>query len=116
MIFDLARQSVRDLNGFLHGDLQAKGLPDVQVLSPNGAHSVAVGVNAPVKIAIEGHVGYYAAGMNQHADIDIRGNAGPGVAEGMCSGSVHVRGFASVAAGAAAHGGLLVIDQDASLR
>src|SRR5262245_65683346 len=34
----------------------------------------------------------------------------------MCSGSVHVRGFASVSAGAAGHGGLLVIDGDASLR
>ena len=34
----------------------------------------------------------------------------------MCSGRVHVHGFASVAAGAAAHGGLLVIDGDASLR
>jgi glutamate synthase domain-containing protein 3 len=116
MIFDLSRQSLRELNAFLHGDLHAQGLPEVQVHSPNGAHSIAVGVDAPVKIAIEGHVGYYAAGMNQHADIDIHGNAGPGVAEGMCSGRVHVRGFASVAAGAAAHGGLLVIDGDASLR
>jgi glutamate synthase domain-containing protein 3 len=34
----------------------------------------------------------------------------------MCSGRVRVTGFASVAAGAAAHGGLLVIDGDASLR
>src|SRR5262245_13453050 len=34
----------------------------------------------------------------------------------MCSGRVHVKGFASVSAGAAAHGGLLVIDGDASLR
>ena len=32
------------------------------------------------------------------------------------SGRVHVRGFASTAAGASAHGGLLVIDGDASLR
>ena len=32
------------------------------------------------------------------------------------SGKVHVRGFASTAAGASAHGGLLVIDGDASLR
>ena len=33
----------------------------------------------------------------------------------MC-GRVHVKGFASNAAGASAHGGLLVIDGDASLR
>ena len=34
----------------------------------------------------------------------------------MTSGVVHVKGFASVSAGAAAHGGLLVIEGDASLR
>jgi glutamate synthase domain-containing protein 3 len=54
--------------------------------------------------------------MNQLATVLIRGNAGPGVAEGMMSGVVRVEGFASVSAGAAAHGGLLVIEGDASLR
>ena len=114
MNFDLAQQSVRDLNAYLHGTLA----PDatLTVTSPNGAHNIAVGVNAAVAVKVDGHVGYYAAGMNQLATIDIHGNAGPGVAEGMCSGEVRVRGFASVAAGAAAHGGLLVIDGDASLR
>jgi len=34
----------------------------------------------------------------------------------MMSGRVHVKGFASTAAGASAHGGLLIIDGDASLR
>ena len=34
----------------------------------------------------------------------------------MMSGRVHVKGFASVAAGASGQGGLLVIDGDASLR
>jgi len=114
--FDLSKSTVRDLNAFLHGDLATAGLPRVRVSAPDGAHNIAVGVNAPVRIEIDGHVGYYAGGMNQLADIDIRGNAGPGVAEGMTSGRVHVRGFASVSAGAAAHGGLLVIDGDASLR
>lgn len=114
MNFDLARQSVRELNAYLHADAVP---PDpVTVTSPNGAHNIAVGVNAPVSIQVAGHVGYYAGGMNQLASIDIHGNAGPGVAEGMCSGEVRVRGFASVAAGAAAHGGLLVIEGDASLR
>src|SRR5258706_15417203 len=54
--------------------------------------------------------------MNQCATVLIRGNAGPGVAEGLASGVVNVKGFASVSAGAAAHGGLLVIEGDASLR
>jgi glutamate synthase domain-containing protein 3 len=112
--FDLARQTLRELNQFLHKGLG--GVKKVKVLNPDGAHSIAAGVNAPVEIEIDGHAGYYAGGMNQHASLLVRGNAGPGVAEGMTSGRVHVKGFASVSAGAAAHGGLLVIEGDASLR
>jgi len=115
MSFDLAQQPLRDLNQYLHGDLPAQGL-SVAVHNPDGAHSIAVGVDAPVDIDIHGHAGYYAAGMNQQARVTVHGNAGPGVAENMMSGRVHVKGFASVAAGASGHGGLLVIDGDASLR
>lgn len=112
--FDLASTPLRTLNRYLHGPLDRE--TRVIVRNPDGAHNIAVGVDAPIAIEIQGHAGYYAAGMNQHAHVVIDGNAGPGVAEGMTSGVVHVRGFASVAAGAAAHGGLLVIDGDASLR
>jgi len=112
--FDLASRKLRELNQFLHGDLGL--VKQVRVLNPDGAHSIAVGVNAPVAINIAGHAGYYAAGMNQLADVDIAGNAGPGVAENMMSGRVHVHGFASVSAGASAQGGLLIVDGDAGLR
>ena len=33
--------------------------------------------------------------MNKQARITVHGNAGPGVAENMMSGSVRVKGFAS---------------------
>ena len=46
----------------------------------------------------------------------MHGNVGWGVAENMMSGSVRVKGFASESAGASGHGGLLVIEGDASLR
>jgi methylamine---glutamate N-methyltransferase subunit B len=112
--FDLQRQTVRDLNDYLHKRLN--GEREIAVVNPDGAHCIGVGIDAEVSIQVEGHVGYYAAGMNKQAHITINGNCGPGVAEGMSSGIVHVKGFASVAAGAAAHGGLLIIDGDASLR
>lgn len=114
--FDLEQQTVRALNRFLHGDAAALAGREVSVTSPNGAHNIAVGVNADVRVRVEGHAGYYAGGMNQHATIVIEGSAGTGVAENMMSGKVHVRGFASNGAGASAHGGLLVIDGDAGLR
>ena len=112
--FDLSGGSVRELNQFLHGDL--KGIGKVRVENPDGAHSIAVGVDAPVRIEIVGHAGYYAGGMNKSATIVVEGNAGPGAAENMMSGRVEVRGFASGGAGASAHGGLLVIRGDAGLR
>jgi glutamate synthase domain-containing protein 3 len=114
VVFDLERQTVRDLNQFLHGDLT--GVDTVTVENPDGAHSIAVGLNAPIRIDIGGHAGYYAAGMNKEATVVVHGNAGPGVAENMMSGRVEVTGFASGGAGASAHGGLLVIRGDAGLR
>ena len=66
------------------------------MLNPDGAHNIAVGVDAPVDIDIDGHAGYYVAGMNKQARVTVHGNAGPGVAENMMSGRVHVKGFASV--------------------
>jgi glutamate synthase domain-containing protein 3 len=114
---DLATVPLRELNQRLH-DL-AGGTPGSthwRVLNPNGAHAVACGVDADVEIEIEGHVGYYCAGMNQRATVRVHGNAGPGVAENMMSGAVLVDGNASQSAGASAHGGLLVVCGDASAR
>jgi glutamate synthase domain-containing protein 3 len=114
--FDLASASVRELNQFLHHDLVASGVKHVDVVNPNGAHSIAVGVNHPVDIDIRGQGGYYLGGMNKFANITVHGNVGWGVAENMMSGSVRVKGFASESAGASGHGGTLVIEGDASLR
>jgi glutamate synthase domain-containing protein 3 len=116
LTFDLERATVRELNQFLHKPASELEGQAVTVVAPNGAHNLAVGVDAPVRVTIAGHAGYYAGGMNKHATIEIDGSAGTGVAENMMSGKVHVKGFASNGAGASAHGGLLVIDGDAGLR
>jgi methylamine---glutamate N-methyltransferase subunit B len=115
LAFDLAQTPLREVNQFLHHKVDQQH-QTIQILNPDGAHNVAVGLDAPIAVEIMGHVGYYAAGMNKLANVTIHGNAGPGVAENMMSGRVHVKGFASVSAGASAHGGLLIIDGDASLR
>jgi glutamate synthase domain-containing protein 3 len=109
---DLAMHPVRELNQMLHDSPRGCW----QVLHPDGRHCIAAGVDAPVEIGIEGHVGYYCAGMNKQADVTINGSAGPGVAENMMSGSVRVLGNVSHCAGASSHGGLLVVEGDASAR
>jgi methylamine---glutamate N-methyltransferase subunit B len=112
-VVDLAVTPLRDLNRRLHE-------PDPpgrwRVLNPNGAHAVACGIDAELEVEIEGHVGYYCAGMNKLATVRVHGNAGTGVAENMMSGTVVVDGYASQSAGATGRGGLLVVHGDASAR
>lgn len=113
---DLAKSSVRDLNAALHRLGMDTNETHWRVRNPRGQHSVAVGLEAPVVVEIDGHVGYYCAGMNKDATVIVNGNAGQGVAENMMSGKVWVKGDASQAAGATGCGGLLVIDGNASAR
>jgi glutamate synthase domain-containing protein 3 len=111
-VVDLATTSIRELNAELH----APTARHYEVLAPQGAHAVAAGIHADISVDVRGHVGYYAAGMNDGGRVTVHGNAGTGVAENMMSGSVRVTGDASQSAGATAHGGLLVIEGSASMR
>ena len=113
--YDLAIQSVRELNQALH-DLPTDASNEIVISNPAGAHAVACGIDAPINVTVVGHTGYYSAGMHKTGRVTIEGNVGVGVAENMMSGEVHVKGNASQSAGATAHGGLLVIDGDASAR
>jgi glutamate synthase domain-containing protein 3 len=113
---DLEHETVRGLNAMMHGLSRETNQGYWRVLNPRGRHAIVAGLDAPVSIDIVGNVGYYCAGMNKQAHVVIHGNAGVGVAENMISGLVHVKGDASQAAGATAHGGTLVIDGNASAR
>jgi glutamate synthase domain-containing protein 3 len=109
---DLATESLRDLNAGLH----AAEAGTWRVLHPGGRHNIAVGVDAELSIEIDGHAGYYCAGMNQRASVRVNGSVGVGVAENMMSGRVVVEGDASQSAGATARGGLLVVRGNAAAR
>jgi glutamate synthase domain-containing protein 3 len=109
---DLGESGVRGLNAELHG--AAPGRWDV--VNPAGLHAIAAGLTVAHDVRVEGHVGYYCAGMNQEAAVTVRGNCGVGVAENMMSGTVRIEGDASQAAGASAHGGLLAISGNAAAR
>ncbi len=114
-VVDLATTPLRDLNRRLHqvGGAEPRSW---RVLNPNGAHAVACGLKDEIAVEIEGHVGYYCAGMNKLALVRVHGNAGTGVAENMMSGTAIVDGNASQSAGATGRGGLLVIQGDAAAR
>ena len=113
-LVDLATTPLRELDRRLHE------LPGAtkswRIVNPNGAHAIACGLDADIDVEIQGHVGYYCAGMNKLATVRVHGNAGPGLAENLMSGAVLVDGSASQSAGASGHGGLLAVQGDASAR
>jgi methylamine---glutamate N-methyltransferase subunit B len=115
-IVDLAETPLREVNQRLHDLADTPGPRHWRVLNPSGAHAVACGLDADVEVEIEGHVGYYCAGMNKRATVRVHGNASTGLAENMISGTVVIDGNASQSAGATGHGGLLVVHGDASAR
>jgi glutamate synthase domain-containing protein 3 len=116
-VVDLASTPLRELNQRLHELADGRaGARRWRVLNPNGAHAVACGLDADVEVEIEGHVGYYCAGMNKLATVHVHGNAGPGLAENLTSGTVVVDGNASQTAGATGRGGLLAIHGSAAAR
>ena len=80
---DLGALGTRRINE-LHA---SPGAPKaLTITNPHGAHALACGLDGDLEVTIEGHVGYYCAGMNKHAGVTINGNAGVGVAENMMSG------------------------------
>jgi glutamate synthase domain-containing protein 3 len=113
--FDLAVTPLRELNAALHA-VDDSSPRHWRVLNPRGAHALAVGIDAPIEVEIEGHAGYYCAGMNKQATVRVHGNVGVGCAENIMSGSVIVDGNASQSAGATGRGGLLVIRGSAAAR
>lgn len=115
-IVDLAVTPLREFNSALHKLNGHSNDTHWEVLNPLGKHAIAVGIDAPITVEINGHVGYYCGGMNKQAKIVIAGNAGVGIGENMMSGEIHIKGDASQAAGATGCGGFLVIDGNASAR
>lgn len=113
---DLSKATVRELNRRLHSLPPDTNERLWRIVNPKGAHALVAGLTLPIRVEIEGHAGYYCAGMNKEAEVVVNGHVGQGVAENMMSGTVRVTGNASQAAGATGHGGLLVIEGSTSSR
>jgi len=114
--FDLEESGLRALNQALQEQTDSANQMDWHIKNPKGKHAIAVGLDAPINIKIDGSTGYYCGGMNKQAHIYVNGSVGPGAAENMMSGRIIVEGDASQYAGATGNGGLLVIKGNSASR
>ena len=103
---DAASMSTREINR----SLRALPCGKAVVVNPAGRHNLAVGLDAPLLVEIDGPAGFYAGGLGKRSCVTVNGPAGDGVAENLMSGEVRVRGSAGRGAAASAHGGLVVVD------
>ena len=113
---DVTEQGLRYLNETLQQQSTGTNQKEWDIINPRGSHAIAVGLDAPIQVTVNGSTGYYCGGMNKQASITVKGSAGPGVAENMSSGMVVVEGEASQYAGATGRGGTLVIRGNAASR
>src|SRR5262245_12471910 len=107
--------ATRDVNRRIR-EAVAAGHREIILLEPDARHNLAVALLQPVRIAIEGSVGYYCAGMMDGGTVIVRGSAGWGLAESMLSGAVVVHGSAGSGAAASIRGGTVVVRGDAAAR
>lgn len=112
---DCRDRSPREINAEIRRLIQA-GQSDILLTNPGARHNLGVGLCVPVRIHVEGSVGYYCAGMIDGPSFEIAGGAGWGLAESMLSGRVLVKGNAGNGAAAAIRGGTVVIFGSAAAR
>lgn len=112
---DCEGKTTREINREIHRLIEA-GEREITLLNPKARHNLAVAILRPVRIVIEGSVGYYGAGMIDGPTVEIRGSAGWGLAESMMAGTVIVEGNAGNGAAASIRGGTVVIRGDAAAR
>ncbi|MEM8838307.1 MAG: GXGXG domain-containing protein [Pseudomonadota bacterium] len=115
-VLDMNETPLTEVNATLQAQADQTNQTAWMIENPKGSHAIAVGLDAPISVTVNGPTGYYCAGMNKQATVQVNGSVGPGVAENMMSGTVIVEGDASQYAGATGHGGLLVIKGNASSR
>ena len=80
--FDLTTTTLREVNA----RCTPRPWPRLRRSATRTASTASRSASTPRSVTVDGHVGYYAAGMNQQAEVIIDGNVGIGVAENMMSG------------------------------
>jgi glutamate synthase domain-containing protein 3 len=112
---DCAGRSTREINQEIRRLIQS-GEREIRVRRPEARHNLGVAILQPAALTFEGSVGYYCAGMIDGPTVEIHGNAGWGVGEGMMSGTVIVGQNAGNSAAASIRGGTVVVRGSAGAR
>jgi glutamate synthase domain-containing protein 3 len=112
---DCRDQSTRQINALIRQHIAA-GQRELRLVNPEARHNLAVALTQPVRLVIEGSVGYYCAGMSDGPTVEIRGSAGWGTAESMMNGTIVVDGDAGSGFAASIRGGTVVVRGDAAAR
>jgi glutamate synthase domain-containing protein 3 len=107
--------TTREVNSRLREAIGA-GAREVHLLNPEARHNLAVALLQPVRVVIEGSVGYYCAGMIDGTHVEVHGSAGWGAAESMLGGTVLIDGNAGSGVAASIRGGSVVVRGDAAAR
>lgn len=115
-VFDCLGRTTREINLFLREAADAGPEADIVLRNPDSRHNLAVGLTNPLKLHIDGPVGYYCAGLCEGVDVRISGGAGWGLAENLMSGRVQLAQSAGSAAGATMRGGTLIVGGNAGAR
>lgn len=112
---DCADLPVRAINQAIRAAIAA-GATDIRLLRPAARHNLGVALPEPIRLTIEGSVGYYVGGLNDGANIVVHGGAGWGAGESMRDGTIVIDGNAGNAVAASIRDGTIVVRGDASTR
>jgi glutamate synthase domain-containing protein 3 len=114
-LIDCQGLTTREINRRLREAIAA-GHKEIRLLHPGARHNLGVALLQPVRVVIEGSVGYYCAGMMDGGRVEVRGSAGWGAAESMLGGSLVIDGNAGSGVAASIRGGTVVVRGNAAAR
>jgi methylamine---glutamate N-methyltransferase subunit B len=112
---DAAPLGTREINLKIR-ELMADGHGTIVVHNPMGKHSLGVGILNRLRLQFEGSLGYFACGLIDGPNVQIKGRVGWSCAENMMAGTVVIEKNAGSSFGAALRGGDLVCRGDAGGR
>jgi methylamine---glutamate N-methyltransferase subunit B len=106
---DASELTTRKINSELRWLLYEQGVREVTVRNPAARHSLGVGILTRCRITFDGSLGYFACGLIDGPEVQVKGRVGWSAAENMMSGVVVIEGNAGSLAGAAVRGGDLIV-------